>query len=230
MRRETYVRQNAQAPNFSHKLTNRWSAGPAAEPPRVARNCTGGMAGAHRSLRGKRQSRHPPCRGEAGTWGGLQLRVGVRRIGPSTPRGLLLKSILFQNTRPQSPFQHFGSIVLAAAEQSSISSSRSTRWHERTRVAVGHVRGGAVPDFLHCYGHAAGSCHERPKHGSVIVPSLREGRAALGHCSALWATSSARALINGIAARATGLLLPWRVGTGKDIGRSFCPGALAPAA
>ena len=33
------------------------------------------MVAAHRSLRGKRQSRQPPCRGEAGTWGGLQLRV-----------------------------------------------------------------------------------------------------------------------------------------------------------
>src|SRR6266568_8754209 len=126
---------------------------------------------------------------------------------------------------------HFGSIALAAAEQSSISPSRLTRWHERApALAVGHVRGGAVPDFLHCCGHAAGSCHERPSTASVIVPSLREGRTALGHCSGLWATSSARALINGIAARATGLLLPWPVGTGKDIGRSFCPGALAPAA
>ena len=37
------------------------------------------MAGAPRSLRILVQSRHPPCRGGAGTWGGLQLRVGVRR-------------------------------------------------------------------------------------------------------------------------------------------------------
>jgi hypothetical protein len=170
----------------------------------------------------RRRARQPSRRGRPAPVARTQLSQGVRRIGPSTPRGLLLKSILFP--------VHFGSIALAAAEQSSISPRRSTRWHERTGVSVGHVRGGAVSDFLHCCGHAAGSCHERPSAASVIVPSLREGRAALGHCSGLWATSSARAQINGIAARATGLLLPWRVGTGKDIGRSFCPGALAPAA
>ena len=69
-------------PNSSHKLTNRRSVGPAAEPPRAARNCTASWRVHIAPSESNRQSRHPPCRGEAGAWGGLQLRVGVRRIGP----------------------------------------------------------------------------------------------------------------------------------------------------
>ena len=53
-------------PNYAHKLTK--AAGPLARRPgRLGRlELHGGMVAAHRSLRIFRQSRRPPCRGEAG--------------------------------------------------------------------------------------------------------------------------------------------------------------------
>jgi len=58
-------------PNDPHKLTKAaepWLGGGAASG---GSKLHGGMAAAHRSLRGKRQSRRPPCRGEAGAEGGF---------------------------------------------------------------------------------------------------------------------------------------------------------------
>ena len=51
--------------NYAHKLTKPRPPGVAATKP------PGVTVAAHRSLRGKRQSRQPPCRCEAGTPGGF---------------------------------------------------------------------------------------------------------------------------------------------------------------
>jgi hypothetical protein len=70
-RRSTRISRYQTRANYPHKLTKPPGPGPAAEAASGGSELHGGMAAAHRSLRIPRQSRRPPCRGEAGTWGGF---------------------------------------------------------------------------------------------------------------------------------------------------------------